>query len=99
MSGDFDCQPPAIRPFRGGVLKKVVITAAFLTFAYGVWQIIVQKKADRIAATVLILSFVVIFAISFAESLKHRRELRVWIQKQRELNQTAPERMSKKEPN
>jgi hypothetical protein len=90
MSTEVESSPPAIRPFHGGIVRKVVITVALLAFVYGVWQIIVQMRADRTAAIVLALSFVVLFAMSIAASLQHRREVRAWIQEQRERDQSGP---------
>jgi hypothetical protein len=89
MNPEAQSRPPAIRAFHGGIVRKIVITIALVAFAYGVWQIIVEKRADRTAAIVLGLSFVTLFAISFASSLQHRREMRAWVQEQREQEQTG----------
>jgi hypothetical protein len=70
---------PKIQLFRGGVLKKVVITLSFIGFAYAVFRGIALKQADQVTLVIFWISLVTIGGISFVESRRHSRELRAWM--------------------
>ena len=75
-------QPPHFRLLACSAWKRASAAVAVAFFAYSVWQLVVLKKEDRVAALLLVISFLVIFGLSISDAFRRRRELLEWSQKE-----------------